>query len=126
MTYKNLGEFPIYKKALDLCQVSRALASYVSYNKDVFSLYKSNRHRDHIADAIITDAFLIPQKIAQAACTDSSNEERSNLSMIKIMCRNLLSYCNGLEKDGVTEKEYLNLLRSEIKILRRMLKGWKS
>ena len=41
------------------------------------------------------------------------------------MTRNILSYCNGLEKDGVKEKEYLNLLRKEIKSFRKSFKKWR-
>jgi thioredoxin-related protein len=44
---------------------------------------------------------------------------------VHIMTRNILSYCNGLEKDGVKEKEYLNLLRREIKLFRILYKKWK-
>ena len=63
MPYRNLSTLPVYRKALDLCLISREIAAYVSYNKDLLYLYQSQSHRDIIADAILTDAILIPQKI---------------------------------------------------------------
>lgn len=40
------------------------------------------------------------------------------------MIQNINSYCTGLEKDGVKEKEYLNLLRKEIRSFRKSFKKW--
>jgi hypothetical protein len=125
MSYRPLSEHSVFKKALELYQTSRALVSYISHNKDVMALYQSNSHRDHIADALLTDATLIPEQLAVAATSENPLEKQSSLSMIKIMTRNLQSYCNGLEQDGVKEKEYLNLLRSEIQHFRSAFKSWR-
>ncbi|MEK6154752.1 hypothetical protein WIW50_15900 [Flavobacteriaceae bacterium 3-367] len=125
MPNKNLRTVPVYRKALDLCRMSREIAAYVSHNKDLLKLYQSNSHRDIIADSLITDAILIPQKIAQAEHSESLSVRMKSAKFINIMTRNILSYCNGLEKDGVKEKEYLNLLRTEIKSFRKSFKAWR-
>lgn len=126
MSYKNLTSLPVYKKALDLCKMSREIASYVSFNKDLLKLYQSNSLRDIIADSLLTDAILIPKKIALAEATGSHTERLKSATYINIMIRNISSYCNGLEKDGIKEKEYLNLLRMEIKSFRQSFKKWRS
>ncbi|MEA1787027.1 hypothetical protein U1E44_13085 [Arenibacter sp. GZD96] len=125
MPYKSLKTIPIYKEALDLCRISRELVSYVTYNKDLLKLYQSNSLRDSIADSLLTDAILIPQKIVQAEWSESHSVRLKSASFIYIMTRNILSYCNGLEKDGVKEKEYLNLVRNEIKSFRKSFKAWR-
>ncbi|WP_273275639.1 hypothetical protein [Maribacter polysiphoniae] len=124
MSKKKLGHIPVYRKALELCEMSRAIASYVTFNKDLLKLYKSNSLRDIIADALLTDAILIPQKIAQTEFSASNDEKYRNISFIKIMIKNINSYCTGLERDGVPEKEYLNLLRQEIRSFRKSFKKW--
>lgn len=123
MSRKNLGQIPIYRKALELCATSRAIASYVTFNKDLLKLYTSNSFRDIVADALLTDTILISQKIAQTEFSHSADEKRRNVSFIRVMLRNINSYCTGLERDG-HEKEYLNLLRQEIKSFRKSLKKW--
>lgn len=125
MPYKNFRSIPVYKKALDLCTISREIASFVSYNKDLLKLYQSNSLRDHIADSLLTDVILIPQQIAQAETSDSQAVRMKSARFINIMLRNILSYCNGLEKDGVKEKEYLNLLRKEIRSFRKTFRVWR-
>ena len=124
MSRNNLGSIPVYRKALDLCAMSRAIASYVTFNKDLLKLYKSNSLRDVIADSLLTDAILIPQKIAQTEFSLSNDEKTKNISFIKFMIKNINSYCTGLERDGVKEIEYLNLLRQEIKSFRKLFKTW--
>jgi len=125
MSYQSLSSIPIYRKSLDLLEMSREIASYVSYNKDLLKLYQSNSHRDHIADSLLTDSILIPQQIAAAERSKSYDARMQSATFIDIIIRNISSYCTGLEKDGVKEKEYLNLLRNEIKSFRRMYKVWR-
>jgi len=125
MSRNNLSQIPIYKKALELCIISREIASYVSFNKDLLRLYESNSLRDIIANSLLTDAILIPQQIAQVEFSKSHVERMQSVSYINIMIRNINSYCLGLEKDGVKEIEYLNLLRTEIRTFRRFYKKWK-
>ncbi|WP_372974074.1 hypothetical protein [Muriicola sp.] len=125
MSQNHLGSLPIYRKALELCTLSQELASFVTYNKNLLTLYQSDSHRDHIADSLITDAVLIPQQIARAETSASMGDRMKSATFIGIMLRNINSYCNGLEKDGLREKEYLNLLRREIRLFRRSFKKWR-
>ncbi len=125
MYYKNIRTVPVYRKALELCHMSREFASYVSYNKDLMQLYQSNSLRDNIADSLLTDAILIPQQIAQAEFSRSLSVRIKSAKFISVMIRNILSYCNGLEHDGLKEKEYLNLLRREIRSFRKSFKVWR-
>ncbi len=125
MPYKNLSTIPIYRKSLDLLRMSREIASYLSYNKDLLKLYQSNSHRDIMVDSLLTDSILIPKQIEVAERAECYAARMRSASFINIIIRNISSYCTGLEKDGVKEKEYLNLLRSEIKSFRRLYKVWR-
>lgn len=124
MSTENLGSVPVYQKAKSLHEISRHLVSYVSFNKDLVKLYQSKSLRDSIANSILTDAQLISMKMAQALSSKSYSERLRNAKFITIMIRNINSYCTGLEKDGVKEKEYINLLRSEIKSFKSYFKKW--
>lgn len=125
MSTKNLGAIPVYQKALELREISNALASYVSFNKDVLKRYHSNSLRDNIADSLVNDAVLIPEQIAQAESSKSYDERINSVYFINIMIRNINSYCLGLEKDGVKDMEYLNLLRAEVTSFRKYFTKWR-
>ncbi|TMM53153.1 hypothetical protein FEE95_18970 [Maribacter algarum] len=124
MSSENFGAVKVYQKAESLYELSRHLVSYVSFNKDLVKLYQSNSLRDIIANSLLTDARLISKNMAQALSSKSYSERLRNATFINIMIRNINSYCTGLEKDGVKEKEYLNLLRSEIKSFRKSYLKW--
>ena len=124
MSSKNLGSIPVYQKAESLYEISRHLVSYVSFNKDIVKLYQSNSLRDSIANALLTDTQLISKNMEYALASRSYREKLRSVALISIMIRNINSYCRGLEKDGVKEKEYVNLVRAEIKSFRRSFKKW--
>ena len=98
----------IYRKALELCELSRAIASYVTHHKD----------------SLLTDSILIQQQIDRAEKSDNPVVRFRTTRFISVMIRNLQGYTNGLEHHGVKEKEYLNLLRKEIKSFKRAFKKW--
>ncbi|NAS11180.1 hypothetical protein GTQ38_04160 [Flavobacteriaceae bacterium R33] len=125
MPYDNLRTIPVYRKALDLCVMSREIASYVSYNQNLLKLYQSNSLKDHIADSLLTDTILISQQIAKAETSKSHTVRIKSANFINVMIRNINSYCTGLEKQGVKEKEYLSLLREEIRTFRKSFKAWR-
>lgn len=125
MSYDKLGTLPVYIKALELCKISREIASFVTFNKDLLKLYQSNSLRDIIADSILTDSNLIHQKIALAETKGCHSEKVKSAAFINVMTRNIISYCNGLEMDGVKEKEYLNLLRQEVISFRKSFRAWR-
>lgn len=125
MSTKNLGSLPVYRKSLGLYQLSTHIASFITYNKDLRKLYRSPSLRDNMAGAILHDARLISQQIARAESSNNYMVRVKSATFINIMIRNISSYCNGLERDGVKEKEYLNLLRKELRSFRKSFKKWR-
>lgn len=125
MERSSLNSLSVYRKSLALHELSEAVASYFSHNKEVLSLRKIDCFRDDITQSLMTDALLITKEVEQAALSNSHSVQMRSLTFVNIMTRNILAYCNGLERDGVKEKEYLNLLRREIKTFRISFKKWR-
>ncbi|WP_394970569.1 hypothetical protein [uncultured Croceitalea sp.] len=116
---------PIYQKSLEIRDISSAMASYFSNDSTLFKLKKTASLRENIARSLFTDSNLISQQIQQAATSSSYETRMQSVSFINIITRNLASYCNGLDYDGVKEKEYVNLLRRELKSFRKSFKQWR-
>ena len=116
---------PVYKKSLEIRDLSTAIASYFSKENNFFKLKRTAGLRDHIASSLCIDADLISKQIKQAATSNSYETRVQSATFINIITRNLNSYCNGLDHDGVKEKEYLNLLRTELKSFRVSFKQWR-
>ena len=125
MERSSLNTLLVYRKSLALRDLSEAVASYFSRNQEMLSLRQIDSFRDDITKSLMTDALLITQEVEQAALSNSHSVRMKSLSFVNVMTRNILAYCNGLERDGVKEKEYLNLLRREIKTFRITFKKWR-
>ncbi len=125
MERNSLNSLGVYRKSIALRDLSEAIAAYFSHNKDILAFTKYDSFRDDITQSLMTDAVLITKEVEQAALSNSYSVRMKSLTFINIMTRNILAYCNGLERDGVKEKEYLNLLRREIKTFRTSFKKWR-
>lgn len=125
MERNSLDSLSVYRRSLALREMSEAVASYFSYNREILSLRKIDCFRDDITQSLMTDALQITKEVEQAALSNSHSVRMKSLTFVNIMTRNILAYCNGLERDGVKEKEYLNLLRREIKTFRISFKKWR-
>jgi len=124
MDNHNLKSLPVYKDSLVLRDLSDALGNYFSSEHKTFSS-KSMGLRAVIAESLITDASLLPVTIKDTYTSNSINDRLQNVSFINIITRNIISYCNGLEKDGVKEREYVHLVRKELKTFRKSFKQWR-
>ncbi|MGB5188957.1 hypothetical protein [Robiginitalea sp.] len=125
MSTKRISHLPVYRKALELQTMSSAIAFCIASRRDFLNLYTSDSLRDQVTDALLTDTRLIRKQIALAASTPSLHIRRGSLQYISIMIRNLNSYCRGLEMDGVREREYLDLMQTELRSFRKSFKTWR-
>lgn len=125
MSTIGISHLPVYRKALELQTMSSAIAFCIASRRDFLNLYTSDSLRDQVTDALLTDTRLIRKQIALAASTPSLHIRRGSLQYISIMIRNLNSYCRGLEMDGVREREYLDLMQTELRSFRKSFKTWR-
>ncbi|WP_421806761.1 hypothetical protein [Flagellimonas sp.] len=125
MERNSLNSLGVYRRSLALRDMSEAVAAYFTQNREILSFRKIDSFRDDISRSLLADADLITKEVEQAALSSCPSVQMKSLSYVNIMTRNILAYCNGLERDGVKEKEYLNLLRKEIRIFRVYFKKWR-
>ncbi|WP_350287319.1 hypothetical protein [uncultured Croceitalea sp.] len=125
MESANQNSLIIYQKSLALKDLSTAIARYFSSETGFFEQEKKTALRHDIAYALFTDAELIASTVRRVSMSSSKTFQSKHLTFVNIMTRNILAYCKGLEEDGVKEKEYLNLLRREIKTFRSYFKQWR-
>lgn len=124
MDNKGFSSLQVYKNSLVLRDLSDALSYYFSPEQNTSSR-RSMGLRAVIAESLITDASLLPVTIEEAYKSHSLSIRLKNATFINIITRNIISYCNGLEKDGIKEKEYVQLLRNELKTFRKSFKQWR-
>jgi hypothetical protein len=115
---------PLYLHALALGNLSQAIAGYVDYQYETVNGSGFIHLQAEIAEAIRKDSQLIQKNTAEITRSGSYSRMGDNLRYLRTLGKNLLSYCNGLEFHGLKEREYVQLLRREVKLYRRALKHW--
>jgi len=125
MSNSSYNTLPVYKKSIALRDLSNAIAAHFSQDSSLFKIKRSSGLRQHIANSLFVDSRLISKQIEQAETSDSHEVRMKSALFINVITRNIKSYCNGLEHDGVKELEYLHLLRKELKSFRSSYKQWR-
>lgn len=125
MSNSSYNSLPVYQKSIALRDLSTAIATYFSQDSNLFKLKRSAGLRQHIANSLSVDSRLISKQIEKAVTSDSYEVRMKSALFINVITKNIISYCNGLEHDGVKEKEYVYLLRKELKSFRSSFKQWR-
>ncbi|MDR9456785.1 MAG: hypothetical protein RI572_05180 [Salegentibacter sp.] len=120
----NTYHLPVYRKALEIFKISRAMAAYFSDDKHVIEMDFSANPRHYQAGSLVTESLQLAPGIASAACAPNSESRLQRVKNIKAVAKNLKHLCRKLEGCGVKEVEFLNLLRKEIHLFDKMVSDW--
>lgn len=115
-----LSHLNIYKKSLDIFNLSRRIASYITDDKSMLSMYSSVERSDRYADSIVMNSLgLVPEIVK----TESEQNPRLKLKYAKSLHHFidvLYQDCLRLERTRIQGKDFVRMLRKELILLRRM------
>ncbi|WP_407556235.1 hypothetical protein [Winogradskyella sp. 4-2091] len=120
----NFSELPVYQKAMDIIVLSRSISTYL--NQDLSYLNTDGSEDEHIyftGDIIQQSTNLAPRIISaeRERCTDKKNK---HLESLDILTTRLYSNCRRLEKSNSNGREYLPILRGELRKFRKLKHHW--
>lgn len=124
MEVNNFNQLPVYKKALDIFQVSRGIAFALSERRHVLEMEYSTLENERVAGTLVTTSLkLIPELAAIQNATNKENiKKRAN--KIRRSARLLLTKCRLIERQSQREKEFLRILRSEVNQFDQLFGEW--
>jgi len=115
-----LSHLNIYKKSLDIFNLSRRIASYITDDKSMLSMYSSVERSDRYADSLVMNSLgLVPEIVK----TESEQNPRLKLKYAKSLHHFidvLYQDCLRLERTRIQGKDFVRMLRKELILLRRM------
>ena len=111
----HLSDLPIYKKAIDIIVLSRSISTYL--NQDLAYLNTDGTEDNNIyfsGDIVQQSTNLAPQIISaqQESC---SHKKSKHLESLERLTTRLYINCKRLEKSNSNGKDYLPILRGELK-----------
>jgi len=120
----HLSDLPIYQKAMDIIVLSRSISSYL--NQDLAYLNADGTEDNHIyfsGDIVQQSTNLAPQIISveRESCSDKKS---MHLESLDRLTTRLYRNCRRLEKSNSNGRDYLPILRGELKKFRKLQRTW--
>ncbi|WP_178983741.1 hypothetical protein [Winogradskyella helgolandensis] len=120
----HLTDLPIYKKAMDIIVLSRSISTYL--NQDLAYLNADGTEDNNIyfsGDIVQQSSNLAPQIISveRESCSDKKSK---HLASLDYLTTRLYSNCKKLEKANSNGRDYLPILRGELKKFRKLQRTW--
>ncbi len=120
----NLNQLVIYRKSMDIFKLSRHIASYISYDKDILSMHKSLKKADKYASNLVMDALGLVPKIAETENQKNPKLKLKYAKSLRYFIDQLYDDCKQLEHTIIQGKDFFKLLRKELKKLREIHKHY--
>lgn len=109
---KDYRDLPVFKKAEELRKLTMMICDVIEDEKDEI----------RIKEQVLSNAMIIPAKIAGAEGGDLYSIRFDNATIIKLAARELLAETNLLYE--LVEDKYVKMLREEIEEFRIVFHDW--
>ena len=123
-TPSNLSELPIYQKALDIFALSQNISIYFS---DDLSDLKSDGSEDlniYFSGDIVQQSVSLVPEIVNAELERYSERKHKHVASLKRLTNKLYKNSYRLERSNSNGKDFLPILRSELKKFKKLQRSW--
>ncbi|MCB0449305.1 MAG: hypothetical protein KDC97_04225 [Confluentibacter sp.] len=123
-TPSNLSELPIYKKAVEIFTLSQSISKYL--NHDLCMLRNDGTEDTNIyfsGDIVQQSVSLVPE-IVNAQLESCTDRKYKHIASLKRLTNLLYKNSYRLEHSNSNGKDFLPILRSELKKFKQLQRNW--
>lgn len=120
----NLSDLPIYKKALDIFALSQNISIYLS---DDLSGLKPDGSEDlniYFSGDIVQQSVSLVPEIVNVELERYSERKYKHIASLKRLTNKLYKNAYRLERSSSNGKDFLPILRSELKKFKKLQRSW--
>lgn len=120
----HLPHLPIYKKALEIVILSRSISAYLNY--DFINLNADGSENKHVyfSGDIVQQSVSLAPEIEKAEKEFLADKKYKHAYTLLELTNRLYRSCTRLEYSNSNGKDYLTILRSELKAFRKLHRSW--
>lgn len=120
----HLPQLPIYRKALEIVSLSRSISNYLAY--DLSSLEQDGSENKHIyfSGDIVQQSVSLAPEILKAEQESYPDKKYKHATTLSHLTNKLYKNCSRLERANSNGKDYLLILRKELKDFRKLQRTW--
>ncbi len=121
---QNLNKLVIYQKSIDIFKLSRRIAAYITNDKDILSMYRSSKKADKYANNLVMGALGLVPKIAETESQKNPKQKLRYAKSLRYFIDRIYKDCIKLENTKILGKDFVRLLRKELKALRKIHRSY--
>ena len=120
----HLSELPIYQKAMEIIILSRSISTYL--NQDLAYLRPDGTEDDNIyfSGDIVQQSVNLAPEIVSAELERYSDKKHKHVATLERLTNMLYKNCKRLERSNSNGRDYLPILRSELKTFKKLQHTW--
>lgn len=120
----HLPQLPIYRKALEIVSLSRSISNYLAYDLSSLELDGSENKHIYFSGDIVQQSVSLAPEILKAEQELYPDKKYSHVITLKQLTNKLYKNCSRLERANSNGKDYLLMLRKELKAFRQLQRTW--
>lgn len=123
-TPQNLSELPIYKKAIEIFALSQSISSYLNHDLSQLKPDGSEDSNIYFSGDIVQQSISLAPEIANVELERFTEKRHKHIATLKRLTNKLYRNSYRLEKSNSNGKDFLPILRSELKKFKQLQRTW--
>jgi hypothetical protein len=120
----HLSDLPIYKKAMEIYILTRSISSYIQYDLSDLKPDGSENKDIYFSGDIIQQSVSLAPEILNAELERSSERKHKHIASLQRLTNLLYKNSYRLERSNSNGKDFLPILRSELKKFKKLQHNW--
>lgn len=120
----HFSELPVYQKAMDIIMLSRSISTYISQDLSYLNADGSEDIDIYFTGDIIQQSTNLAPQIISAEQEPCTHKKSKHIERLDRLISRLYNNCRRLEKSNSNGRDYLPILRGELRKFRTLKNHW--
>ncbi|MCX7550535.1 hypothetical protein [Xanthomarina sp. F2636L] len=120
----HLSHLPIYQKAMEIIILSRSISTYLNQDLAYLQLDGKEDNNIYFSGDIVQQSSSLAPEIEKAELEKFSDKKHKHIATVSRLTNLLYKNCSRLEKSNSNGKDYLPILRNELKKFKKLQHTW--
>lgn len=120
----HFSELPVYQKAMDIIMLSRSISTYISQDLSYLNADGSEDNDIYFTGDIIQQSTNLAPQIISAEQEPCTHKKSKHIERLDRLISRLYNICRRLEKSNSNGRDYLPILRGELRKFRTLKNHW--
>jgi hypothetical protein len=123
-TPSNLSDLPIYKKAIEIFTLSQNISMYLTHDLSALRSDGTEDSNIYFSGDIVQQSVSLVPEIVNAELERYSDRKHKHIASLKRLTNMLYKNSYRLERSNSNGKDFLPILRSELKKFKQLQRSW--